>query len=52
MCPERTRLAFVAEGRNWKLTFSTQRSDIARKDIEPFVQAKIAKWAEVVKRAG
>jgi tripartite-type tricarboxylate transporter receptor subunit TctC len=27
-------------------------SSMARKDIEPFVQAEIAKWAEVVKRAG
>ena len=25
---------------------------MARKDIDPFVKAEIAKWAEVVKRAG
>jgi tripartite-type tricarboxylate transporter receptor subunit TctC len=27
-------------------------SHVARKDIEPFVKAEIAKWAEVVKLAG
>ena len=27
-------------------------STMARKDIDPFVKAEIAKWAEVVKRAG
>jgi tripartite-type tricarboxylate transporter receptor subunit TctC len=27
-------------------------STMARKDIEPFVKGEIAKWAEVVKRAG
>jgi tripartite-type tricarboxylate transporter receptor subunit TctC len=27
-------------------------SDMARADIEPFVKAEIAKWADVVKRAG
>jgi tripartite-type tricarboxylate transporter receptor subunit TctC len=27
-------------------------SQMLRKDIEPFVTAEIAKWAEVVKRAG
>jgi tripartite-type tricarboxylate transporter receptor subunit TctC len=27
-------------------------SHMAREDIEPFVRAEIAKWADVVKRAG
>jgi tripartite-type tricarboxylate transporter receptor subunit TctC len=27
-------------------------SHMAPKDIEPFVKAEIAKWAEVIKRAG
>jgi tripartite-type tricarboxylate transporter receptor subunit TctC len=27
-------------------------SAMARADIEPFVQSEIAKWADVIKRAG
>ena len=29
-----------------------ETATMARKEIDPFVKAEIAKWAEVVKRAG
>jgi hypothetical protein len=42
-------------GRWWhggKASAAGEPSTMALKDIEPFMKADIAKWAEVVKRAG